>query len=27
MAKAEEEGEVRRDRDDEMEDEPTAMGV
>ena len=27
MAKAEEEGELRRDRDDEMEDEPTAMGV
>jgi small subunit ribosomal protein S6 len=27
MAKAEEEGEVRRDRDDEMEDEPTAMGA
>jgi small subunit ribosomal protein S6 len=27
MAKAEEEGEVRRDRDDEMEDEPIAMGV
>ena len=27
MAKAEEEGEVRRDRDDEMEDEPAAMGA
>jgi len=27
MAKAEEEGELRRDRDDEMEDEPTAMGA
>jgi small subunit ribosomal protein S6 len=27
MAKAEEEGEVRRDRDDEMEDEPIAMGA
>jgi small subunit ribosomal protein S6 len=27
MAKAEEEGEVRRERDDEMEDEPTAMGA
>jgi small subunit ribosomal protein S6 len=27
MAKAEEEGEVRRERDDEMEDEPAAMGA
>jgi small subunit ribosomal protein S6 len=27
MAKAEEEGELRRDRDDEMEDEPTVMGA
>jgi small subunit ribosomal protein S6 len=27
MAKADEEGEVRRDRDDEMEDEPAAMGA
>jgi small subunit ribosomal protein S6 len=27
MAKAEEEGEVRRERDDEMEDEPVAMGA
>ncbi|MGC2462053.1 MAG: 30S ribosomal protein S6 [Steroidobacteraceae bacterium] len=27
MAKAEDEGELRRDRDDEMEDEPTAMGA
>jgi small subunit ribosomal protein S6 len=27
MAKAEEEGEARRDRDDEMEDEPAAMGA
>ena len=27
MAKAEEEGEVRRDRDDEMDDEPAAMGA
>ncbi len=26
MAKAEEEGEVRRERDDDMEDEPAAMG-
>jgi small subunit ribosomal protein S6 len=27
MAKAEEEGEVRRERDDEMDDEPAAMGA
>src|SRR3984885_4197021 len=27
MAKAEEEGEPRRDRDDEMDDEPAAMGA
>jgi small subunit ribosomal protein S6 len=27
MAKAEEEGELRRDRDDEMDDEPAAMGA
>jgi small subunit ribosomal protein S6 len=27
MAKAEEEGETRRERDDEMEDEPAAMGA
>ena len=27
MAKAEEEGEVRRDRDDDMDDEPAAMGA
>jgi len=27
MAKAEEEGEARRERDDEMEDEPAAMGA
>jgi small subunit ribosomal protein S6 len=27
MAKAEEEGEVRRERDDDMEDEPAAMGA
>jgi small subunit ribosomal protein S6 len=27
MAKAEEEGEVRRERDDEMDDEPAVMGA
>ena len=27
MAKAEEEGEVRRERDDDMDDEPAAMGA
>ena len=27
MAKAEEEGEIRRERDDEMDDEPAAMGA